>query len=138
MLLATSDTNPGTYYILDRDKNEVKRLARRYMALDPDLMAEKKAIKYSARDGLEIKGFLTTPNGTSESPRPAIVFPHGGPISSSDGGFNYWTQFFASRGYVVLQMNFRGSSGHGYDFMAAGLQSGDSKCKTTSRTEPAG
>ena len=123
VLLATSDTNSGTYYVLDRDKNEVKRLARRYMALDPDLMAEKTTIKYKARDGLEIEGFLTVPNGTIESPQPTIVFPHGGPVSFSHGGFDYWTQYFASQGYVVLQMNFRGSSGYGYDFMASGLQS---------------
>ena len=123
VLLATSDTNAGTFYVVDRDKNEFKRFARRYMALDPELLAEKEAIKYQARDGLEINGFLTVPNDASKSPQPAIVFPHGGPVSFSDGGFDYWTQYFASRGYIVLQMNFRGSSGYGYDFMASGLRS---------------
>ena len=123
VLLATSDTNAGTFYLVDRDKNRVKLFARKYMALDPALMAEKAAIKYEARDGLEIEGFLTVPKGEVGSPLPAIVFPHGGPISFNGGDFDYWTQYFASRGYVVLQMNFRGSSGYGYDFMASGLQS---------------
>ena len=123
VLLATSDTNAGTYYLFDRDKSRPELFTRRYMALDPQLMAEKAAIKYQARDGLEIEGFLTLPKGETGSPRPAIIFPHGGPISFNGGGFDYWTQYFASRGYVVLQMNFRGSSGYGYDFMASGLQS---------------
>jgi len=123
VVLATSDTNSGTYYVVDRDKNRVTRIARRYMALDPELMAEKAAIRYRARDGLEIEGFLTIPKAETELPLPAIVFPHGGPISFNDSGFDYWSQYFASRGYVVLQMNFRGSSGYGYDFMASGLQS---------------
>jgi dipeptidyl aminopeptidase/acylaminoacyl peptidase len=123
VLLATSDINSGTFYVVDRDKNRIDRLTRRYMALDPELMAEKAAIKYHARDGLEIEGFLTVPKGEIKSPLPAIIFPHGGPVSFNDGGFDYWTQYFASRGYVVLQMNFRGSSGYGYDFMASGLQS---------------
>jgi dipeptidyl aminopeptidase/acylaminoacyl peptidase len=123
VLLATSDTNAGTFYLVDRDENRVKLFSRKYMALDPALMAEKAAIRYRARDGLEIEGFLTVPKGEVDSPLPAIVFPHGGPISFNGGGFDYWTQYFASRGYVVLQMNFRGSSGYGYDFMASGLQS---------------
>lgn len=123
LLLATSDTNSGTFYIVDRDENQVKKIARRYEALDPELMAEKEAIRYRARDGLEIEGFLTVQKDETKSPLPTIIFPHGGPISFDDGGFDYWTQYFASRGYAVLQMNFRGSSGYGYDFMASGLQS---------------
>ncbi len=123
VLLATSDTNAGTYYVGDRGNRAVMPFARRYNALDPELLADKVAIKYKARDGLEIQGYLTIPNGAEESPLPAIIFPHGGPISFDGGGFDYWTQYFASRGYIVLQMNFRGSSGYGYDFMASGLQS---------------
>jgi len=54
---------------------------------------------------------------------PTIIFPHGGPISYDGGGFDYWTQFFANKGYAVFQMNFRGSSGYGHDFMQEGLAS---------------
>ena len=123
VVLATSDTNSGTYYIGDRDKHRILRFAQRYSALDPERLAQKVAIQYEARDGLEIEGFLTVPKGVGSFPVPAIVFPHGGPISFDDGGFDYWTQYFASRGYAVLQMNFRGSSGYGHEFMASGLQS---------------
>jgi dipeptidyl aminopeptidase/acylaminoacyl peptidase len=123
VVLATSDTNPGMFFIGDRDEHQIGRLARRYESLKPEMLAEKQRISYEARDGLEIKGYLTRPNGSVEGePLPAIIFPHGGPISRTGSGFDYWTQFFASRGYVVLQMNFRGSSGHGFDFMASGLQ----------------
>jgi len=122
VIVATSDTEPGTYYVGDRDKNSLKYLARRRPALPVDRMSAKNTVTYEARDGLEIEGFLTLPQGEGEGPYPAIVFPHGGPISFDDGGFDYWTQYFASRGYAVLQMNFRGSAGYGYDFMKAGLQ----------------
>ena len=122
VLSASSDTDPGTYYIGDRENNSAKPFARRYLALDPQQMADKTVIRYEARDGLQIEGVLTRPNGGDDSPVPTIVFPHGGPISFDGGGFDYWTQYFASRGYAVLQMNFRGSAGYGYEFMASGLQ----------------
>ena len=122
VLSASSDTDPGRYFIGDRQNNSAKPFSRRYLNLDPNLMSEKVVIRYEARDGLEIEGLLTMPKGEHQKPVPAIVFPHGGPISFDGGGFDYWTQYFASRGYAVLQMNFRGSSGYGYEFMAAGLQ----------------
>lgn len=122
IVLATSDTNAGTYYIGDRDKRSLLQLARRFPDLPTDQMAEKGVISYEARDGLTIEGFLTMPRGQTDGPVPAIIFPHGGPISFEGSGFDYWTQYFASRGYAVLQMNFRGSAGYGYDFMASGLQ----------------
>lgn len=122
IVLATSDTDAGTYYIGDRDQKNLLQLARRYPDLPAELMAEKLAINYEARDGLSIEGFLTLPAGKGDEPVPAIIFPHGGPISFEGSGFDYWTQYFASRGYAVLQMNFRGSAGYGYDFMASGLK----------------
>jgi len=122
IVLATSDTEPGTYLVGDRDDKSLSNLARRYPALPPEQMSAKNTITYQARDGLDIEGFLTLPRGEGEGPYPAIVFPHGGPISFDDGGFDYWTQYFASRGYAILQMNFRGSAGYGYDFMKSGLQ----------------
>lgn len=122
IVLATSDTDAGTYFIGDRDEQSLLQLARRYPDLPTELMAEKRAISYEARDGLAIEGYLTLPRAAADGPLPAIVFPHGGPISYEDSGFDYWTQYFASRGYAVLQMNFRGSAGYGYDFMASGLK----------------
>lgn len=131
LVQATSDRDAGTYFYWDRDGGTMEQIARRYAALDPDLMAEKEAINYRARDGLEIQGYLTKPlNANPDAPLPAIVFPHGGPISYDGRGFDYWTQFFVNRGYAVLQMNFRGSYGYGYDFMASGFQDWGGKMQT--------
>ena len=121
IVLASSDTEPGKYYVGDRDSGTMTMFANRYADLDSATLADKKYIEYEARDGLVIGGYLTVPAGAG--PYPTIIFPHGGPISFDDGGFDYWTQYFASRGYAVLQMNFRGSAGQGYDFMKAGLKS---------------
>ena len=120
VVLSTSAVDSGTYYIWDRSQHSLKLLAFRYKSLDPENMIEKEQISYKARDGLEIEGFLTRPN--KNGPQPTIIFPHGGPISYDGDGFDYWTQFFANRGYTVLQMNFRGSSGYGFDFMESGLK----------------
>ena len=119
---ASSDTNPGTYYFGDRDKGKLDAILASYTQLTPERLSPKKQISYTARDGLEIEGFFTLPKKTKAASTPAIIFPHGGPISYDGAGFDYWTQFFANRGYAVLQMNFRGSSGYGHDFMAQGLK----------------
>jgi dipeptidyl aminopeptidase/acylaminoacyl peptidase len=79
-------------------------------------------VRYKARDGLEIEAFLTLPKGRPEKKLPTLMFPHGGPIARDSEAFDYWSQFFASKGYAVLQMNFRGSAGQGYSHMKAGLQ----------------
>lgn len=122
VVLATSDTDPGTYYLGDREKNKLALLAPRYPALPVERMSEVQSVSYEARDGLAIEAFLTLPKDQGPMPYPVIIFPHGGPISFDDGGFDFWTQFFASRGYAVLRMNFRGSAEYGYDFMKSGLQ----------------
>ena len=119
---ATSQTEAGVYYVGDRKAKSLSRVGRAYTELKPELMVEKVAFEYQARDGLNIEAFLSKPKSAEDKPLPTLIFPHGGPISFDDGGFDYWTQFFANRGYAVLQMNFRGSSGYGYDFMKAGLQ----------------
>ncbi len=124
IVLATSDTDPGTYYFGDRDKKTLVPIANRYQKLLPSLLRPKQWVSYAARDGLEIEAALTLPKSGKKSKKfPTIIFPHGGPISYDGSGFDYWTQYFASAGYAVLQMNFRGSSGYGHDFMAAGLKS---------------
>ncbi len=121
IVLATSDVEPGIYIVGDRKAKSMDVVAYRYSKISPEMMNEKKAFTYKARDGLEIEGFLTLP-GDKKEKLPTVIFPHGGPISFDNDGFDYWTQFFASRGYAVVQMNFRGSDGYGTDFMQMGLQ----------------
>ncbi|MEH8017959.1 S9 family peptidase [Rheinheimera muenzenbergensis] len=118
----SSATSPGSYLLGERKEKSMTFLLDKYSQLDPELMVAKQKIQYQARDGLNIEGYLTTPLGYQQGAVPTIIFPHGGPISFDDGGFDYWTQFFANRGYAVLQMNFRGSHGYGFDFKQMGLQ----------------
>lgn len=123
ILFSYSNTDPGVYYLGNREDKSLSVAAKRNSKLDVSQMAEKHRVNYKARDGLEIEAYVTLPKDQeNKDPLPTIIFPHGGPISYDGEGFDYWTQFFANRGYAVLQMNFRGSSGYGYDFMKAGLQ----------------
>lgn len=124
LVLTTSDVESGTYYLGDRDRGTLDPVAYRYENLLPALLSKKEVVSYRARDGVNIEGYLTLPKSHRKGDRhPTVIFPHGGPISHDGRGFDYWTQFFAYSGYAVLQMNFRGSSGYGYDFMASGLKS---------------
>lgn len=119
---SSSATQPGSYLLGDRKEKSMTFLLNKFSQLDPEQMVAKQKIQYTARDGLAIEGYLTTPLGYQTGVLPTIIFPHGGPISFDDEGFDYWTQFFANRGYAVLQMNFRGSHGYGFDFKQMGLQ----------------
>ncbi|MFL0810310.1 MAG: S9 family peptidase [Agarilytica sp.] len=122
ILYSSNSSDPGAYYFGDKKKKRLDPIAERYERLPLEHMVAKREVSYEARDGLEIEGFLTLPKGKKKGDRlPTIIFPHGGPISYSGRGFDYWTQFFANRGYAVLQMNFRGSYGYGFDFMKMGL-----------------
>lgn len=122
---------PGAYSIFDLEANKLNIVAYRYPELNKYQLAKKLPVSYQARDGESINAYLTLPVGYQDTVGPSesgvrepiatIIFPHGGPISKDGDDFDYWTQFFASRGYAVLQMNFRGSSGYGYDFMSAGF-----------------
>lgn len=122
IVLSTSDSDPGTYYLVDRKNQNLISLASRYQDLSNELMVEKNWVNYRARDGLEIEAALSLPKGEKQGPYPTVIHPHGGPISYDGDEFDYWTQFFVNRGYAVLQMNFRGLSGYGFDFMSAGLK----------------
>jgi dipeptidyl aminopeptidase/acylaminoacyl peptidase len=83
------------------------------------------AVTYSARDGLEIPAYLSLPPGAMNPPQrllPAIVLPHGGPIAQDVAAFDPWVQLLTNRGFAVLQMNFRGSTGYGREFRTSGFK----------------
>lgn len=88
----------------------------------PEALAPMQPINYPARDGTVIPGYLTVPRGTAPKQLPLVVMPHGGPIYRDEWGYNFLRQFLASRGYAVLQMNFRGSAGYGGDWFYAAHQ----------------
>lgn len=113
-----SDRNPGELYLFDRDKGQARFLMQRRKWLDPEQMASVKPFTFTARDGLTIHGYLTIPKGSDGKNLPMILNPHGGPMGPRDvWGFNTEPQMFASRGYLVMQVNYRGSGGFGKGFM---------------------
>ncbi|SHH82903.1 alpha/beta hydrolase family protein [Pollutimonas bauzanensis] len=116
-----SDRTPGSRYIYDALANTLDKLADINPALPEQDMAPMRPIQYLSRDGLTIHGYLTLPVGRSPRNLPCIVNPHGGPWLRDGWGFNPEAQFLANRGYAVLQMNFRGSTGYGRKFWEAGF-----------------
>jgi dipeptidyl aminopeptidase/acylaminoacyl peptidase len=99
----------------------VTLVANRHPELTADKLAPMEAVRYRARDGMEITAYVTRPAGApAGKPLPLIVMPHGGPEARDSLDFDIWAEFFATRGYLVLQPNFRGSSGYGRKFAEAG------------------
>lgn len=114
-------TNPaGAYHYVDMNSGEIALVAKEYPALTLADIGTSQFFQYSARDGLSIPAYLTLPNGSNGKNLPLVVMPHGGPESRDIGGYNQWAQFIASRGYAVLQPQFRGSDGFGKAFRNAG------------------
>lgn len=119
---ASSDVEAQTYYLLDAKANEISRIGTAYPELDPTKLGRMRTIAYPARDGVEIPGYLTAPVGVRAEKLPLIVMPHGGPVSRDSWDFDFLRAFLVSRGYAVLQMNFRGSSGYGEAWYSAAHQ----------------
>lgn len=111
-----SDRSLGSSYLYDVKQNRLEKLADHAPWLNPDELYEMKPIQYTSRDGLTIHGYLTLPKHVEAKPLPVVVNPHGGPWWRDTWGFQPHVQFLASRGYAVLQMNFRGSTGYGKSF----------------------
>jgi dipeptidyl aminopeptidase/acylaminoacyl peptidase len=115
----SSSQDPGTVWMHDVKAGSSRLLWSERPGLDPSSMCESRPIQYTARDGCHIPAYLTLPK-EGKAPWPLVVFPHGGPRMRTHAGFDGRVQFLASRGYAVLQPNFRGSRGYGKAFMNAG------------------
>lgn len=111
-----SDRSLGAYYIYEKVKDKLTKIQEVSPWIDETKMADIKPIQYRARDGQIIHGYLTLPKGVEAKNLPVVVNPHGGPWARDNWGFNPEVQFLANRGYAVLQMNFRGSTGYGRAF----------------------
>ncbi len=121
-VIVTSDKEPAAFYLLDTETNRLTPQLRAMPWIDPKQMNDREAVKIVARDGLEMYGYLTLPKGKDKN-LPLIMLVHGGPHGIRDSWqFDPEAQFFSSRGYAVLQLNFRGSGGYGREFMLAGYQ----------------
>jgi acetyl esterase/lipase len=113
LLWAGSDTDPGRLYLFDKTTKQLRELMLKRPQLENVPLAAMKPVTYTAADGTRIPAYLTLPRGSSGRNLPAIVMPHGGPSFRDEWGFDWLVQFLASRGYAVLQPNFRGSAGYG-------------------------
>jgi len=114
------DDSPVYYYLYDRATKQATMLFSNRPALEKYKLAKVKPVEYTARDGMKIYGYLTTPAGTEAKNLPMVVFPHGGPWGRDLWGGDPYAQWLANRGYAVLQPNFRASTGYGKQYLNAG------------------
>ena len=113
LLFAGSDVDPGRYYLFDKTTRKLSEVLPARASLAGMTLATVKPVSFPAADGTQIPGYLTLPPGSDGKNLPAIVMPHGGPGDRDEWGFDWLAQYFANRGYAVLQPNFRGSTGYG-------------------------
>jgi dipeptidyl aminopeptidase/acylaminoacyl peptidase len=118
---ADSPASGPAYALIDLVARKADWLASEYAGVNEEDIAPVKPVRYRAADGLEITGYLTLPRGRDAKNLPLIVLPHGGPAVRDAPGFDWWAQALASRGYAVLQPNYRGSLGFGAAFYQAGF-----------------
>ena len=122
LIHAYSDRDPGTYALFDRNSMNLRPLFQSEPWIKSAQMAVRKPIRFKASDGMELDGYVTVPTDGAKS-HPMVLMPHGGPIGIADGwAYDTDAQFLASRGYTVLQVNYRGSSGRGENFQHAGYK----------------
>lgn len=120
MVVVSSDVDPGSRYLYDRTTGKVELLYRSRPKLPSDQLVHMKPIRYEARDGMIIPAYLALPKGLPSKNLPTVMLIHGGPWGRVMWGYNSEMQFLANRGYAVLTMNFRGSTGYGKKFLNAG------------------
>ena len=114
--IVMADVNPGTYYLMDMEKNQISPLGRYWSKTSYDSLAEMKVINFKNRYGDEIQSYFTEAVGKKNAP--TIVMPHGGPWARDYWGFHPEVQFLAAEGFNVLQNNIRGSTGYGLEHTA--------------------
>ena len=121
LIHVTGREDTGGYYLVDFSNGSSLALGEDYPDVPTDWIANQEEYSYHAVDGTEISALLTLPPKPEAHNLPLVVLPHDGPQGHDEAGFNWLAQALASRGYLVLQPNYRGSDGHGMDFMAAGF-----------------
>jgi len=116
IIFAGSDVDPGHYYVYDKPTHHLNELIEGRPELADMTMAPMKSVSFKAKDGTVIPAYLTLPASGEAKNLPVIVMPHGGPDYRDGWGFDWMVQFFAERGFAVLQPEYRGSSGYGASF----------------------
>lgn len=119
LLRMSGPTDPGGFSIYDRRSNRLRRVGPFFPSVDASVLSPTEIVEYQSRDGTTLWAYVTARPGAT-GPRPMVVMPHGGPEARDYYGFDPWVQFLASRGYIVVQPNFRGGYGFGRNFADAG------------------
>ncbi|MBB6091373.1 dienelactone hydrolase [Povalibacter uvarum] len=117
-----SPSTPTTYYLVDFAKGKADIVGEDYPELAGVTLGQVQVLSYKSRDGVDIPAYLTVPAGLEQNKLPLVVLPHGGPQARDELAFDWMAQFIASRGYAVLQPQFRGSTGFGESFRLAGYR----------------
>jgi len=115
-----SDDAPAYWYVYDRVTRKATPLFSSRPLLEKYKLSEMKPVEFEARDGMKLYGYLTTPAGMDAKNLPLVEFVHGGPWARDQWGFDRYAQWLSNRGYAVLQLNFRGSTGYGKQYVNAG------------------
>jgi dipeptidyl aminopeptidase/acylaminoacyl peptidase len=130
VVLVDSPTEGPAYALVDRATRRATWITTTYDDVKAADISPVQPVSYKAKDGLTLSGYLTLPVGKPTKNLPLIVFPHGGPAARDEPAFDWWAQAMASRGYAVLQVNYRGSSGFGWAFLSAGFGEWGRKMQT--------
>jgi dipeptidyl aminopeptidase/acylaminoacyl peptidase len=117
-----SDRSLGSYYFYDQASDKLSKIADVSPWINETELAVQKPVSYTSRDGLTINGYLTLPVGVEAKNLPVVMNIHGGPWARDNWGFNPEVQFLVNRGYAVLQVNYRGSTGYGRKFWEASFK----------------
>lgn len=120
LVAVTSDVDPGSIYLYDVASKQAALQYRSRPDLPSEHLAPMQPVRYTARDGLTIYGYLTLPRGVPATNLPTVMYIHGGPWARDFWGYDPYAQFLANRGYAVMQVNFRGSDGFGKRYLNAG------------------
>ena len=129
IVYGVSDTKPGQFYLFDKKTNKLAPWYGQYPSLNKQKLTPVRPIEFKARDGMTLYGYVTLPVGVKKPP--LVVYPHGGPYGIRDTQyFDPFVQLFASHGYAVLQVNFRGSGGYGNNYITSGYSQWGRKMQT--------
>jgi dipeptidyl aminopeptidase/acylaminoacyl peptidase len=116
-----SDIEPASYVIYNTDSKKLVKIGSTHENIRPEQMGRQELVRYKARDGLDIPAWITYPHGSTRKNLPLVVLVHGGPyLRGGSWGWNANAQFLASRGYAVLEPEYRGSTGYGWKHFKAG------------------